>query len=187
MKISKLIPIMLVLVFVLAACQMFSPGGTSTTQVAATEALAATQAGAVPYPGGSQLALPVVSNNAYPGPADGTQAAPVPMSPYPAAEVVVTPAAASAAYPGPTAPAMTAQAAPVLPDLKDGASVDWSQVKAIIFSGQVAQVGQTHDLNVTIILKDGRTFKTVEPAIDDVINLVKSCGELCKDIRIATE
>jgi hypothetical protein len=155
--------------------------------VAATEAPAATQAGSVPYPEGSQVALPVVSNGTYPYPASGTQAAPAPVSAYPETGATVPAAAAEAAYPGPIAPAMTAQAAPVLPDLKDGASVEWAQVQAIIFSGQVVQVGQTHDLNVTITLKDGRTFKTVEPAIDDVINLVKTCGDLCKGVRIATQ
>jgi hypothetical protein len=188
MKISKLIPVILMFVFVLTACQMFSPGVKPTTEVAALSVPAATPAGAVPYPEGSQVALPVVSNGAYPYPASGAQASPVAMGPYPAAGATVPPAAAAVnAYPGPTAPAMTAQAEPVLPDLKDGANVDWAQVKDIIFSGQVVKVGQTHALNVTITLKDGRTFKTVEPAIDDVINLVKACGDLCKDIKIATE
>jgi hypothetical protein len=187
MKISKLIPVILVFMMTLTACQLFSSGTAPATEVAAPSAPAPTAAGAVPYPEGSQVALPVVSNEGYPEPALGAQSTPM-AGGYP--EPPGTPPAAVAvmAYPSPAAAqALTAQTEPVYPDLKDGAEVAWSQVKDIIFSGQVVKVGQTHDLSVYITLKDGRTFKTVEPAIDDVIKLVKACGTLCQDIRIATE
>jgi len=56
-----------------------------------------------------------------------------------------------------------------------------------IGSGLVTKVMQTHDMKVYVTLEDGRTFVTVEPAIDDIIRLIEECGELCQDIKIATE
>jgi hypothetical protein len=75
----------------------------------------------------------------------------------------------------------------VYPELKDGDVLTWEQAVGAILSGQVTKVAQTHDLKVYITLKDGRTLETTEPAIDDVIQLVKSCGDTCKEIRVATE
>lgn len=186
MKITKFIPLMLVFALVLTSCQLFPAGTPPASGVPVTEAPAATVTGGVPYPGNSQVALPVVSNNsanAYPSPgAPVAQSAyPVPISANP------TEAAAAAAYPGPTAQSLAPQTAPVYPELKDGAEIKWEQVQSIINSGQVVKVGQTHDLKVYITLKDGRTFATTEPAIDDILNLVKACGDLCKDIRVATQ
>jgi hypothetical protein len=171
MKISKLIPIILIAVFVLTACQLFSSGTSPATQVASTEASAAPSPGAYPYP-------QVGADSAYPSP--------IPF-PYPEPGNTVTTPGAVSAYPSPVTQSPALKTAPVYPDLKDGAEVAWSQVKDIFFSGQVVKISQTHDLNVYITLNDGRTFKTVEPAIDDVLKLVQTCGDLCKDIKVATE
>lgn len=73
------------------------------------------------------------------------------------------------------------------PNLKDGDEIYWSQAVAMILNGEVAKVMQTHSLQVTIVLKDGRSFITYEPAIDEVIRVIESCGEKCADILIATE
>ena len=187
MKFSKLIPVLLVFGFVLTACQLFSSGSgqAPATEVPATnEAPAPTTAGAVPYPDGSQVALPVISSGAYPG--SEVQFTPLAGDAYP--ELGATaPAAAPMAYPSPAAQSLVAKIDPVYPELKDGAEVAWSQVKDIVFSGQVVKIGQTHDLNVYLTLKDGRTFKTVEPEIDDILKLVQACGTLCKDILVATQ
>jgi hypothetical protein len=187
MKNSKLIPVSLVFVFVLTACQLFSSGSAPATEVPATEVPAVTTAaaGAYPYPENGALTSPAAASNAYPG--SEVQLTPLAIGAYPETGATVPPAAAQMAYPSPVVQPLTAQTEPVYPDLKDGAEVTWSQVKDIIFSGQVVRVGQTHDLNVYITLKDGRTFKTVEPAIDDVIKLIKACGDLCKDIKVATQ
>jgi len=187
MKISKLILAVLALVFASAACQIFGLGPAPATEVAATEAPAPTAAGGVPYPEGSAVALPVISGGADPYPGSGVPVTPLASGAYPEAGATLPAAAAQEAYPAPAAQPLTAQSEPVLPELKDGAEVQWSQVEKIVFSGQVVKIGQTHDLNVTITLKDGRTFKTVEPAIDDILKLVQACGDLCKDIKVATE
>jgi hypothetical protein len=186
MKISKLLPVILVFGFVLMACQLFSSGKSPTGEIPATEAPVSTAAGVIPYPETGAVASPVAANNAYPYPDSEAQLTPLAVEAYPESGATV-PAAAAMAYPSPVVQPLTPQTAPVYPDLKDGAEVAWSQVRDIIFSGQVVKVGQTHDLNVYITLKDDRTFKTVEPAIDDVINLIKACGDLCKDIKIATQ
>jgi hypothetical protein len=74
-----------------------------------------------------------------------------------------------------------------LGDLEDGADVTWEQAMGIIGYGVVTKVMQTHDMKVYLTLEDGRTFVTVEPAIDDIIRLIEECGETCKDIKVATE
>jgi hypothetical protein len=185
MKNSKLIPAGLVFVFILTACQLFSSGSAPATEVPAVPSAAVpTEAGSVPYPEGSQVALPVISSGAYPG--SEVQLTPMAGDAYPALGATL-PAAAAMAYPSPVAQSLVAQIEPVYPDLKDGADVQWSQVKSIVFSGQVVKIGQTHDLNVYITLKDGRTFKTVEPVIDDILKMVQACGTLCQDIKVATQ
>ncbi len=121
MKISKLVPLILVFVFTLTACQLFSSGSAPATEVPmATEAPAATEAGAVPYPEGSQVALPVISSGAYPSPE--AQLTPMAAGEYPAPGGTL-PAAAAMAYPSPAAKSLVAQVEPVYPDLKDGAEV----------------------------------------------------------------
>jgi hypothetical protein len=187
MKNSKLILLSLIFVFVFTACQLFSSGSAPATAVPATQAQApvATSAAAVPYPQGSEVALPVISSGAYPYP--GSAVTPLANDAYPDAGATVPPAAAQEAYPSPVAQSLVAQTEPVYPDLKDGAEVQWSQVQSIVFSGQVVRIGQTHDLNVYLTLKDGRTLKAVEPAIDDILKLVKACGTLCQGIKFATQ
>jgi|GEM_PF-1054586 len=170
-----------------SACQLFSPSGAPATPVPATEAPAATAVEAVPYPeaGLGITQSPVNTAEAYPGAELAGTVVPVGAYPEP---VGGNPNPTNAvAYPGPTAPALAARSDPVVPELKTGAEVKWEQVKEIVFSGQVVQVSQTHALKVTITLKDGRKLVTVEPGIDEIIKLVRECGELCKDIRIATE
>jgi hypothetical protein len=189
MKNLKLFTLILVFVFTLTACQLFSSGSTPVaTAPASTEAPASTAAGAIPYPEGNQLALPVISNDAYPTPDVGLQSTQMVIQDYPEPGATLPAAeAAQQSYPAPAAKPLVAQLEPVYPDLKDGSEVQWSQVQSIVFSGQVTKIGQTHDLNVYITLKDGRTFKVVEPAIDDILKLVQQCGDLCKDIKVATQ
>ncbi len=68
-----------------------------------------------------------------------------------------------------------------LPDLT------WSDAQALIAGGQVKGVFQSHSLDVTLTLADGRTLTTIEPQIDAVINAVKQCGAKCANTTIATE
>jgi len=115
----------------------------------------------------------------------------------------ISPSGESEEYPGPgvTYPASSQQfpaypaaensssSAPAVlyPDASDGDYMEWYQVTALITNGEVEKVVQTHDLQIYITLKDGRTLVSVQPEIDDVIKFIKKCGDACKDIRIATE
>jgi hypothetical protein len=111
--------------------------------------------------------------------------APVGGNPYPASDQpAVEPAAG---YPAPTGAPQASLPVTLYPELKDGDILEWQHVEGTIYSGLVSAVSQKHDLSVTIKMKDGRTFVTTEPAIDDIVKLVQLCGDLCKDIRIATE
>ena len=85
------------------------------------------------------------------------------------------------AYPGPTTSTV------LYPDAKSGDEVSWNQALSMIQNGEVTQVMQSHDLKVYLTLQDGRTLMTVEPAIDEIIKMIKKCGENCKNIQIATE
>jgi hypothetical protein len=40
---------------------------------------------------------------------------------------------------------------------------------------------------VTLYLDDGSKVTAVEPAIDDIFDVVSRCGEPCSDIILATE
>ncbi len=71
--------------------------------------------------------------------------------------------------------------------VQDGEVVEWETAVAILNSGDVVEIFQTHSLDVTLTLADGRVVKTVEPAIDDVFTAVSDCGEPCSDILMATE
>ena len=75
------------------------------------------------------------------------------------------------------------------PGPSDGVSnfLDWSQAEALILKGDVSEVYQTHTLNVTLVLIDGKIFLTVEPEIDEVFKVVERCGDLCKSVIQTTE
>jgi hypothetical protein len=73
------------------------------------------------------------------------------------------------------------------PGYADGAIITWEHAIAMVLNGEVASVTQDHQLNVILTLNDGRTLTTTEPAIDEIINVIRSCGDPCKDITIATE
>lgn len=62
--------------------------------------------------------------------------------------------------------------------------IPWQWVKSEIQSGRVEAVYQNHKKKVTLQMKGGYQLETVEPALDDIIQLVRESG---KDIPIATE
>lgn len=63
----------------------------------------------------------------------------------------------------------------------------WEEAVEILNSGEVVAVLQTHSLDVTLELADGRRIHTVEPNIDDIFTAVEECGQPCEDIILATE
>lgn len=129
--------------------------------------LSACQSGQPAVPEGSE----------YPGPAQGAPPVQAPSSgqeyPYPGQDVM---------------PQVTLTYPPVMyPDAKDGDEIYWGMVMAMIQNGEVAKVVQTHERKLFVTLKDGRSFISWEPNIDDVLNIIQDCGEPCKDIAVATE
>ena len=65
--------------------------------------------------------------------------------------------------------------------------VDWETAVSLLNSGEVVEIFQTHSLDVTLTLVDGRTVQTVEPAIDDIFAAIEACGDPCSNIVMATE
>ena len=65
--------------------------------------------------------------------------------------------------------------------------IAWDDVPALLSTGEVESVFQTHDLAVTFHMKDGSVIETTEPVIDDIFRLVDECGDPCADVTLATE
>lgn len=66
-------------------------------------------------------------------------------------------------------------------------NISWSEVEAVLASGDVKMIFQTHALAVTLSMKDGTQFETTEPHIDEIFRLVDECGDPCSGIGMATE
>lgn len=66
-------------------------------------------------------------------------------------------------------------------------TIPWEQAADLIRNGLVESVVQTHALEVTLELEDGRSLTTIEPQIDDVFQVINECGEPCSDMTLATE
>jgi hypothetical protein len=65
--------------------------------------------------------------------------------------------------------------------------ISWEEAQELITSGEVTAVTQLHSLEVRILLEDGSTVVTQEPAIDDVLDVIRDCGQPCASIVFATE
>jgi hypothetical protein len=113
---------------------------------------------------------------------------PQPYPPLPTFDPYMAPAVPDPyAYPDQGAPLAPGDAGVLYPGVQDGTEVYWVQAVSMILNGEVTQVMQTHDLKVYLTLKDGRTLFSLEPEIDTVIQVIRSCGDPCKAIMIATE
>ena len=65
--------------------------------------------------------------------------------------------------------------------------LSWTEAETLILSGDVWQIAQTHDLEVTLYLGDGQMITTMEPYLDAVFQVVADCGDPCKEIVMMTE
>ena len=65
--------------------------------------------------------------------------------------------------------------------------ISWEQAIDSLNSGDVVSVSQRHNLTVRLDMKDGFSIKTVEPHIDAIVQEIKKCGPVCKEILIITE
>jgi len=92
------------------------------------------------------------------------------------------------AYPAvPAVPAATVETGPLYPGLADGTEINWFQVSGMVLNGEVAKVMQTHDKKVYLTLKDGRTVFIIQAEMDQIMRLIKQCGEPCRNIEVTTE
>lgn len=161
MKTGKILIVTLAILFLLAlvvsACQSAAPASPSPTAAVTQAPLPPAETYPQPYP--------LMTIDPYLPPVD----------PYPSA------------YPALNAPLTPGQSAGLYPGAQDGAEVLWHQAVAMILYGEVVQVVQTHELKVYLTLKDGRTLLAIEPEIDQVMRVIETCGDPCKEILIATE
>jgi hypothetical protein len=71
-----------------------------------------------------------------------------------------------------------------MPMLKE---ISLQTTQEMISDGQVTSVSQSHSLQVSLALTDGRVLHTVEPQIDEVLRVVNQCGERCRGVVVVTE
>lgn len=90
-------------------------------------------------------------------------------------------------YPAPQVEPTAPMPAVLYPMIATGDEVGWHRAQALIKNDEVERITQTHELKVTLFLKDGRALTTVEPAIDEVLRIIEQCGERCSEIAVATE
>jgi len=105
--------------------------------------------------------------------------------PPPGEEVVINPKPTTMAYPAPGEEGIIQDEE--FQNFRDGDEIMWREAETILMSGVVESVIQTHNLEVTLVLKDGTRLFTEEPQIDEVIKVIGLCGDLCENIRVATE
>ena len=57
---------------------------------------------------------------------------------------------------------------PNLPDTINEKEVDWEQAKRMVWNALVTTTIQAHDRTVILITTSGRSYRTVEPRLDDI-------------------
>jgi hypothetical protein len=65
--------------------------------------------------------------------------------------------------------------------------VPWEEAITVLQTGQVTRVIQTHQLYVSLWLKNGSVITTKEPTIDAISYELGKCGDPCKNIVFGTE
>src|SRR2546425_7598597 len=65
--------------------------------------------------------------------------------------------------------------------------VSWEEAIAVLQTGQVTRVIQTHSLYVSLWLKNGFVITTKEPNIYAISYELSKCGAPCKSIVFGTE
>lgn len=73
------------------------------------------------------------------------------------------------------------------PDIADGNDARWVQVQAMALNGEVAKLIVFETTQVTVILKDGRSLRSVVDNLSVPAAMVEGCGEICKEIVIENQ
>ncbi len=66
-------------------------------------------------------------------------------------------------------------------------SFSWDEAEAMINNCEVEKLSQRHNRLVTLFLKDGRQFTSIEPKLDRVDSLADSLKNKCGKIQVMTE
>jgi hypothetical protein len=80
--------------------------------------------------------------------------------------------------------AATPESAPLQPATGE---ISWEQALALIRSGEVRSVMQTHALEVALGTASGARYTTREPEIDAVLRAVRELAPNAGEIAVATE
>lgn len=97
------------------------------------------------------------------------------------------------AYPGPgdvyPAPVVVEPVYNPYPGPSEGVTnyVEWAQAESALMAGQVTSIYQAASLHVTLVLKDGSILLAKEPAMDEVMKVIETCGDPCKAIEKVNE
>lgn len=97
---------------------------------------------------------------------------------YPEPEAV----AMQETYPDPTQVEVGPQS--LYPGYKDGEEIPWMQGLSLIWNQEVKEIQTSSAPKLTLILVDGRTLVTIEPAEGMLQDSLTQCGENCKAIVV---
>jgi len=97
--------------------------------------------------------------------------------PAPLIEEIATSTARPTVPPGPA----------MYPEIENNTNNNWFQAEAMILNGEVAKIVLLQDLNVQLMLKDGRLLNSIQPAADSVTQTIEACGESCSATEVGQE
>jgi hypothetical protein len=63
----------------------------------------------------------------------------------------------------------------------------WEDAKERILAWEFKEIGQAHDLTVSLLDKNWNVHTTKETVIDEVFQVVEECWEVCKNVNLFTE
>lgn len=69
----------------------------------------------------------------------------------------------------------------------DGEEIVWEEAVGLISECHTGKVWQTHARQVTLVLSGNVQVKTIEPKLDDIMDIVATAQEKCGKIVIGTE
>lgn len=64
---------------------------------------------------------------------------------------------------------------------------DWNEIKKTAAACEIESVMQTHNFEVTALLKDGTIISAKEPTIDDIFDVIQQHSDTCEEVMMATE
>jgi len=65
--------------------------------------------------------------------------------------------------------------------------ISWEKAQELVLDCRAKEVFQNHALEVTVVLNNGVKLTTIEPVIDDIMDIAVSAEEKCGNIVIGTE